>query len=106
MGKKRLRVVAPRPRPAGATATRVTAAPPRLTVELLKAFSLASAPGTVRWIEGHGVPAAKVTVQGTTISGTTDANGLVHLPIVGPVAGRVLDIQPPTAQVSSGHAST
>jgi N-acetyl-anhydromuramyl-L-alanine amidase AmpD len=98
--------VATRPRPAAAARPRVTAAPPRVTVELLKAFSLAASPGAVRWPEGHGVQSAKVTVQGTAISGTTDINGIVHLPIVAPVTGRVLEIQPAAAQVSSGPAST
>jgi N-acetylmuramoyl-L-alanine amidase len=98
--------VATRPRATAARAATVTAAPPRVTVELLKAFSLASAPGVVRWIEGHGVPAAKVSVQGTSISGTTDAKGVVHLPIVGVVKGRVLEIDPASSQVSNGPAST
>src|SRR5689334_1660139 len=82
-GKTRSLVVATKPRPPTAAPKTVTAAPPRLTIELLKAFSLASAPGKVRWLEGHGVPAAKVTLKDTTISGTTDAKGSVHLPIVG-----------------------
>ena len=98
--------MATKPRPPTAAPKTVTAAPPRLTIELLKAFSLASAPGKVRWLEGHGVPAAKVTLKDTTISGTTDAKGSVHLPIVGAASGRVIDIQPAAAQVSKGPAST
>lgn len=84
----------------------VTASPPRLTVELLKAFSLASAPGAVRWVEGHGAAGIRVSVQSTAISGTTNINGEVHLPIVGVASGRVLDIQPASAQLSSGPAGT
>jgi N-acetyl-anhydromuramyl-L-alanine amidase AmpD len=101
-----MHLMATKPTNAKPKAAKVTAAPPRVAVELLKAFSLASAPGVVRWVEGRGVPKATVSVQGTKISGTTDVNGVVHLPIVGVASGRVLDIQPASSQVSSGPAST
>jgi len=82
----------------------VTAAPPRLTVELTTALSLASAPGVVRWVEGKPVVRARVVVQGTPIAATTDARGRAQLAIVAPVTGRVLEIDAASAQVSSGPA--
>ena len=49
---------------------------------------------------------ATVSVRGTAISGVTDINGVVHLPIVGPVTGRVLEIQAAASQVSTGPAGS
>ena len=37
---------------------KATAAPPKVTIELRIALSLASAPGVVRWVEGKPVAAA------------------------------------------------
>src|SRR6188768_1128641 len=83
---------------------KATAAPPKVTIELRIALSLASAPGVVRWVEGKPVAAATVAVQGTAISGTTDRNGRARLAINTPVKGRVLTIDPAPAQVSAGPA--
>jgi N-acetyl-anhydromuramyl-L-alanine amidase AmpD len=83
---------------------KATAAPPKVTVELRIALSLASAPGVVRWVEGNPVKSATVAVQGTTISGTTDAKGRARLAIMAPVTGRVITVDAATAEVSSGPA--
>ena len=83
---------------------KATAAPPKVTVELRVALSLAAAPGVIRWVEGSPVKSAVVAVQGTPISATTDINGRARLAIVAPVTGRVLTIDPAAAQISSGPA--
>jgi N-acetyl-anhydromuramyl-L-alanine amidase AmpD len=85
---------------------KITVAPARVTLELKMAMSLASAPGAVRWNEGAGVKAATVKVQGTAISATTNKLGQVQLPIVGVAKGRVIDVEPASAQASNGPAST
>ncbi|MEO6602652.1 MAG: N-acetylmuramoyl-L-alanine amidase [Polyangiaceae bacterium] len=83
---------------------RATAAPPKVTVELSVAFSLASAPGVVRWKEGNPVKSATVAVQGTSISETTDIKGRARLAIVAAATGRVITVDPAPPQLSSGPA--
>lgn len=84
----------------------VAAGPPRVTIELRMAFSLAAQPGVARWSpQPKPVRGATVTVRATGASAVTNRTGRVTLALAAG-ANQVLEIEPAAAELSPGAAAT